>query len=284
MLLSIITPISKLAGHLTNLSSWLVDAVELGVEVVLVHDVNDAETSIELKDVIHSLKNRCLILLESKYGSPGAARNAGLEQSSGRWVMFWDGDDVGDIREVLTELSRPEVDQFEAIIFQYDIRKICVSSIGYTTAEQSITDNFTKVAVNPGLWRMCFQGRIARKFKFPEISMAEDQMFLTLLDLPNLRTYFSQRIVYHYYTGRIGQLTSNPDAIDDLFTTIKQLRSCILLNPDNFLVILLLRQSITALKRGRWGLKATGARSIFWLCCRYPKVTYQGLTDIRRHN
>ena len=281
MLLSIVTPVSRLAGQLENLASWLERAIDLGIEVILVHDVQDTNTSKELQNLYKAIEKSNLHFIEGNFGSPGAARNIGLASTTGEWVMFWDGDDVGDIERTLSELSVAENENYDALVFQYDVRKINASNDGFTTVFQSNTYNVLSVAANPGLWRMCFKGELARKHRFQPISMAEDQMFLVEISLPKLRIFFSSEVSYHYYIGRLGQLTSNSQAIKDLNLTIRDLRTRLSQEVDEFKVILLLRQSITAIKRGQIKLKSLGAISLFIFLLTQPRHSYQGLKQIK---
>ena len=280
-LLSIIVPVSRLSGELGNLKSWLGKALDLGVEAILVHDVQDKATSVELHEIQTEANSEGLQLIEGNYGSPGAARNMGIKVSTGQWVMFWDGDDVGEIENVLHEIATQAINSLDAIVFQYDIRQIGIMANDYVVNRNTETLNMISTAVNPGLWRICFNGDLVRKFQFLEISMAEDQMFLVSIDFSNLRIYYSKRLAYHYYRGRSGQLTRNPKAIKDLAVTIQELKSQMSFKPSYFIAILLIRQSITAIKRGRNQLKFAGLVSIFWLIFSNPRISIYSAYQIK---
>lgn len=280
-LLSIIVPVSRLAGELENLKIWLGKAVSLGVETIIVHDVQDEVTSIELQDIQTGIEGGSLTVVEGKFGSPGAARNVGLQISTGQWVMFWDGDDVGEIESVLDELTLHATNSIDAIVFQFDTRTIALSKNFYKVSQNAKTEDSIAVATNPGLWRMCFRGDLVRNFKFPELSMAEDQMFLTAINFYDLRILYSNRLAYHYYRGRSGQLTQNPNAIKDLVLTISELKTQMLLEANFFLAILLFRQSLTAMKRGKSKTKLVGLRSMFWIFLRYPKMAIYSAYQVK---
>ena len=94
--LTIVVPISSMAGRLNNLSSWLCEALDFDVEVRLVHDFHDEDTSREVQELLRKLNNKNIIFLEMKFGSPGLARNHGLKDANSKWVMFVDSDDYFD--------------------------------------------------------------------------------------------------------------------------------------------------------------------------------------------
>ena len=54
-LLTIVTPISQMAGRLQNLQTWLSRLGNLSVEVVLIHDKKDELTGIALREMICKL-------------------------------------------------------------------------------------------------------------------------------------------------------------------------------------------------------------------------------------
>lgn len=280
-LLSVVVPISRLAGELVNLESWLQKTLDYEVEIILIHDFQDSQTSLELREIIDSIKNSNIILIEGRFGSPGEARNIGLLSTSGLWVMFWDGDDVGDVDVVMTELREPRSSDFDAIVFQYDIRRVNQSITKFQNINKSKTNDLESIAVNPGLWRICLKGHLARTSKFPSLSMAEDQIFLAEINFAKLKIFFSEKIAYHYYVGRLGQLTKNPVAINDLRETIIFLKSKITQAEDLFLVILVLRQSVTAIRRGRLKLKIFAAFEMINVLIDHPCISLKALRVIK---
>ena len=68
MELSIIVPISDMAGKLDLLKDWLQETYSECIEVFLIHDKKDEGTSIELKNLERSIKklniNASLFFLE----------------------------------------------------------------------------------------------------------------------------------------------------------------------------------------------------------------------------
>ncbi len=106
-------------------------------------------------------------------------------------------------------------------------------------------------------------------------------MFLLSIDLPTSRMYFSERLVYHYFKGRVGQLTSNPTAIKDLRQTIGDLRKFHVQKPSQFLNILLLRQLMTVVRRGDLASKLLGVNTFFWLVHHYSQITFRSLAIIK---
>jgi glycosyltransferase involved in cell wall biosynthesis len=104
-LLSVIVPVTKMAGKMNLLASWTIHTLDLNIEVIIIHDIGDLATGTELKKLIHENSLSNVILIEGRYGSPGFARNAGLEVATGEWFVFWDSDDRPLVNNVMLALS-----------------------------------------------------------------------------------------------------------------------------------------------------------------------------------
>jgi glycosyltransferase involved in cell wall biosynthesis len=212
--LSVVTPISKMAGKLENLSEWLHQIRSLPIQAVIVHDIQDDETGPELDALISELDNPRVILIHKFCGSPGTARNLGLLSATSDWICFWDSDD------------RPRVKEFlEMIVTAADSKKsFCVGS--YLQITPSSMQNqllrpkepfeFEQLLGNPGIWRMGFSRKLIKGKKFAEYRMAEDQYFICSLNLSGADAYISEKPVYEYFSGFGNQLTKNRNALDDL--------------------------------------------------------------------
>ena len=69
--LSVIVPISKMAGKLGSLKSWVKEAIKNDVQVILVHDYRDQETSDELSEFVRQVDSYAIAFIEGKFGAPG---------------------------------------------------------------------------------------------------------------------------------------------------------------------------------------------------------------------
>ncbi len=255
-LLSVIIPLTQMAGRMKNLDTWLSETINCSINIVIVHDIQDSFTSIELNDLLKKYRHLEIDLVEGFFGSPGLARNAGLKSPRGTWITFWDADDLPNPREVLAAIS--EADELTEVI------------IGNFTVDSPNGVKLVKhhkrvgtVAVNPGLWRMLIRSLILEEVRFGSTRMGEDQLFLIDLNLGSRKIHFSERNLYCYFQGDPMQLTSNQVLINEVQGTLdaanerinkdKQLRSM-------FSEIVLLRLLVTTLFR----TKGTGKlRQVF---------------------
>ena len=245
--LSAVVPVSRMAGKLGYLSEWLTEASKYDLEIIIVHDKQDSQTSSELRSLISNTKNPRIIFIEGLFGNPGGARNAGLERVTGNWIVFWDSDDLPCINKILTETYDARND-VEVVIGQYQVINVNTGIIGTNGEHKSIRD----VAMNPGLWRMIFKSESIQGVRFPNLRMAEDQVFLSRIRIAEKRVKFTSNVLYKYHTGFHSQLTNSKNALSDLPQAIRQIgshASFVSSNQLKFNTFLMARQLFTTLTK-----------------------------------
>jgi len=246
-LLSIVIPISKMAGKLENLRISL-SSIEKHPEIqaVLIHDKQDPVTGSEVIALVNSLNNSNIQIFEGVFGNPGSARNRGIELSKSDWITFWDSDDIGNALEVVSDIERYGltksliVGQFKIVNHQLD-----------SESEVSQSSSISEIPKSPGIWRFVFRNEELTKFK--EISMGEDQLFI-VYNLPeNQFIHFSTSNYYTYFIGHATQLTRNKSKIRDLLiasSTMLELIGSSVGTKRTFLAEITIRQLLTILKKG----------------------------------
>ena len=200
-LLTAIIPITMMAGRLRNLELCLSGCANLPIALILIHDIQDSATSSELKQILLDHKELDIKLIEGEYGSPGLARNAGLQEPLAPWVVFWDSDDLPKPRTVLDALKGAGYEP-ELIIGDF-----CTNSSN-TIRVIRHSGKLLNVAMNPGLWRIIIRSDIISELTFCSTRMGEDQLFILDLIPESRNTLFSHEIFYEYFLGDPLQLTS----------------------------------------------------------------------------
>lgn len=244
-ILTVIVPISRMAGKLQNLKTWINLIIGTNIKVILVHDFQDIETSKELIEFIDSISTPQIVYLEKHFGSPGLARNAGLTLADTEWCCFWDSDDIPNIEKTIFNIGN-SLPGTEIIISNFEI----VSGENCTVVNHY--SNLDHVALNPGLWRMVFKTAIVKKEKFLDLRMGEDQIFLLDIDISKRNIEFSKEVTYSYISGTEGQLTnqSNLNSLSAL-SIIEESVQNKNYTLNKFLSIVYLRLFLSALKRLR---------------------------------
>lgn len=247
-LLTAIVPVSRMAGKLENFESWISQASPK-IKIIVVHDFQDDATGKELRTIIGS--NIHIKFIEGIFGSPGAARNAGLEFADTLWTVFWDSDDLPNTTETLEILGRGS-DQKDVIVTSFDVRSLGVDGNVRKsfTPNGSIGKKLRYLASDPGIWRVLFRTEIVSNLTFTDLRMGEDVLFLARA-LDNSKYFvFENVITYSYFRNVPGQLTSNARNIRDLLEVLAQInyKSLNKFVEVNFLLTLIAKQSISLIK------------------------------------
>jgi glycosyltransferase involved in cell wall biosynthesis len=246
-MLTAIVPVSGMAGRLDHLEKWLPTIVHLDIQIVIVHDHRDDETEIQLLAILGAINSSKIVFLSGTFGSPGAARNAGLERVDSEYVCFWDSDDLPYPQAVLSEIEIHSGD-FDILVGQYVFSFNDSKDIQHDKAKDfSLRD----VAINPGLWRVVFRRDFIMAVKFKKMRMGEDQLFLAEIMTFKPRVSFSSTVFYNYFVGHPAQLTQSPTAIAELsyaFTEMLALREKTSRREFEFTSIMISRMTLTLAK------------------------------------
>jgi hypothetical protein len=120
--LSVVVPITGRPNRMTNLLGWLPQFEKINGEVILVHDLSDGATSELLARTVEEIGNDFnLVLIEGRFGSAGAARNAGKRLAQGAWTTFWDCDDVPNLESVRDLLVTSTNSEFDFLCGSFNV-------------------------------------------------------------------------------------------------------------------------------------------------------------------
>ena len=210
--LTVVVPVTLMAGKLHRLENAVTECVRLGIETIIIHDIRDSETELELREMESKFESKLLKVFTEKLGSPGMARNLGLLHAAGAWISFWDSDDA------------PVPSAFKSMIEKAQLagKNVAVGSFKFL-AEVENSQTKTKVFGTrlkdigrmPGIWRFAFKREFITSTKFTEYRMGEDQVFLASLKINSDQIYRSSDVVYLYDHNFHGQLTRDLNAITD---------------------------------------------------------------------
>jgi len=108
-LVSVIIPVYNHAGILKLSLNSVLNQTHRPLEVIVVNDGSTDDFESEIKDIIldHRYDEINIKVINQKNKGAPSARNRGFAESSGRFVIFWDADTIGEpsmIRKMLRAL------------------------------------------------------------------------------------------------------------------------------------------------------------------------------------
>ena len=285
-LLTVVVPVYRMAGRLTNFRRWIGEIDENLVQVLLIHDGPNKETSNELREILSDSEKYRIEIIEVSVGSPGLARNEGLYRAKGRWVIFWDSDDLPIVKNVMEILD--EVDgSVEIICGCFET----INAINGTTSvieyheNDSLDVKLSKISMQPGIWRFIFRIDVLKGMEFEGMKLAEDQIFLLDSKLLNRKVLFTNKVFYKYFIGDFLQITNDKSLISELryswqaiFRRTKEYEG-----DRSFHMMLLIKLCLTLFKRGSLSLRVFTIFSSIKMFVQYPVVMAKTLLTLGKY-
>lgn len=214
LLVSFIMPIGNLDRDYENISTNISEFASVdGSELILVVDSPPTKRLEVFLETASTRDN--LLIISGQFGNPGAPRNLGMDNASGKWLSFIDSDDKTDFINFVEMIKEADNLNKDLVIGNYMIENNGILSRPENIQDHS-ADVWQHLARNPGIWRMGFKHTELHGVRFPEYRMGEDQVFLVRLRFWNISTHISSRNVYIYRKNIVGQLTTDKLAIRDL--------------------------------------------------------------------
>lgn len=270
--ITVICPVRNMEGRLENLKSW-VGNCDLSFQIILICDSSTDNTLCELQEIKSDNPYLRIEILEGSFGSPGCARNAGLEQAKNNLVVFWDSDDVGDPRLLSKEIRTYDFDSLDAVVFGYEIYSDRRKLKMWTPWPNTRTRCLDKVSLNPGIWRFCFKLSSLQEARFLSLKMGEDQLFMNHFLRKSPKIEFNNTVTYRYYVNVESQLTSDATALGDLSGVVKILLSQLNSDKSNqrFTIRILGKILATQIKRCKVCVKIQAFINLIQLTLWFPK-------------
>jgi glycosyltransferase involved in cell wall biosynthesis len=221
-LLSVIVPVAMGRGPYSRLFTWLPQATDHDLEVILVLDEFSHIVPPEFLSAVNKYATSKFKIVLGNFGSPGSARNFGLEQASGEWISFWDSDDLPNLKNFLEMVHQADSLQYEVAVGSFKWRnEIDPNNFKSYINPETIEEFIQSAGRTPGIWRFAAKRKKLINL-FSTLQMAEDQEFLLANNLLSHKVFISTSEVYEYFTGSGIHQTSSPANFKDLRRAMKQ--------------------------------------------------------------
>jgi glycosyltransferase involved in cell wall biosynthesis len=219
--LSVIVPVAMGREPYSRLFTWLPQATDHDLEVILVLDEFSHIAPPEFLSAVNKYATSKFKIVLGKFGSPGSARNFGLEKASGAWVSFWDSDDLPNLKNFIEMVNFAQSMQYEVAVGSFKWRSE-TDPDNFKSYKNPVTieEFIQSVGRTPGIWRFAAKRKNLINL-FSTLQMAEDQEFLLANKFLSHKIFISTSEVYEYFTGSGIHQTSSPANFKDLRRAMK---------------------------------------------------------------
>lgn len=230
--LTVIIPIGGKSPSTEVLLSWMTADILKKIKIILILDGLEIETSSNFYKSLDKLISSNLRILETDCKNPGGARNRGISLVDTPWMAFWDSDDIPEVDHVLRAILESPPSR-TVIRGGYSLQDIKNGRIVVFEEEKLTNDMSILFQSGPGLWRYIFKTESVLNVRFPELSMAEDQIYLFKALTSAESIAEDSRIFYTYQMNNSNQLTNSRNKLKDLFAAFELLVDVYNTNPTN---------------------------------------------------
>ncbi|WP_410513142.1 glycosyltransferase family A protein [Paenibacillus sp. BR2-3] len=213
MILSIVVPAYNLEQYITPMLNSLLNQSEQQFEVIIVDDGSTDQTYNTAVEILSGSPSLHYRILRTDNRGVSAARNKGLSEAIGKYVMFLDGDDYvsHDLVHTIDEHTREHEHEPEMICWGYDlVRENKSTIVSFTSKLNVITgiEALNHIFIDKSL--RVWTGSIAFKRAFllengieytERCVNGEDQEFIykalsrapKVISIPDVLSYYLQR-------------------------------------------------------------------------------------------
>lgn len=228
-LVSVIVPVYKVEPYLVRCIESIIKQSYKNIEVILVDD-GSPDNCGKICDKYASSDSRIRVIHRAN-GGLSAARNSGIDNAKGKYILFVDSDDFIDydlIEYSLSNLHKTDADIafvfFELFYDSEDTRT------GYDELQQNYTDfvatpvqalNEVLYEKNATLhsWAKLYKKELFKDVRFPEGRLFEDAGTTYKLILKSNKISISNAKKYHYLvrSGSIARSRFSPAMMDSVY-------------------------------------------------------------------
>ncbi|HHY82924.1 MAG TPA: glycosyltransferase [Clostridiales bacterium] len=208
-LVSIIVPVYNTESFIDTCLTSIRNQTYKNIQIILVND-GSTDSSPEICSR-HAEDDSRIMVLHKYNGGVSSARNAGLDVSTGTYIMFVDSDDRIESNAVETLVNVQKTYDFDVIVFGYCMEynsknetiRICSPSQSYYSKEQlmPLAARMIEDGRMHPIWNKFYKASILKRLNIcfeEQLNLAEDVLFNyhVIFEIESL--HITDRCFYHY--------------------------------------------------------------------------------------
>lgn len=200
MKISVIIPCYNSYKFMKNCLLTLENQTIKCFEVIVVDDCSTDDSYNKLLQYQKNTKMKMKVLRLNENSGPGVARNKGIEEAAGEYIIFCDSDDWYEINFI--EILLNNIKKNSEIIL-YDYNKIIKNKKLKAESLKNFSNNYKKedfiANVEQSLCCMCIKRELVKEIKIPNLYNGEDIAIVPILLSKAKEISFIKKSLYNYY-------------------------------------------------------------------------------------
>ena len=213
-LISVIVPVYNTQQYLEKCLDSIVKQTYQNLEIILVNDGSIDESEIICQK--YQKKDKRIKYIKQHNGGLSVARNTGIENANGKYLIFIDSDDYVNVHFV-DELYSALINN-NSDIAVCDYQKVYekdadIYSKNTAVIQKNVSNKFDNLynensAVTVVAWNKIYKKEIFDKIKYPIGKIHEDEYIIHYI-LDNIKSITYVRAKYYYYYQRESSITGS---------------------------------------------------------------------------
>ncbi|MBR6253600.1 MAG: glycosyltransferase [Clostridia bacterium] len=230
--LSIIIPVYKVEQYLSECIDSVLNQHLTNIEIILVDD-GSPDNCPKICDEYAS-KNKIIKVIHKENGGLSSARNSGIKEASGEYLMFIDSDDYlnpdADVKELFKYMNGVDVIQYNFAFYFDDTKKIVYLKEPQIDNDRTFYEQILKKIENDDLSVQAWS-KVVRKdlifnnnLFFEEGILSEDIDWSLKVYLYAKSLFTCNNVVYMYRQNRNGSITNKASKkrVDSLYFVVRK--------------------------------------------------------------
>lgn len=219
---SIIVPVHNGEKHLRETMECITKQTLTDIEIIFVDD-GSTDTTVRIIEEYQKEDARIILFKNSK-SNAGAARNFAMDRAKGKYLLFWDADDLFDLQAVELMYQRIEQDHADIVICNADhydtesqkyIPKTQYLNWSYMPDTVPFSkESFPKYILNFSAqvaWNKMFSAEFVKRngIRFQEIPRINDHYFVSVSMILAEKITITDKVLVHYRVNQKENLTGS---------------------------------------------------------------------------
>lgn len=247
-LVSVIVPIYNVEKYLTRCVNSILEQTYSNLEIILVND-GSKDNCLEICKNLEEKDDR-IVVVNKQNGGLGSARNAGIEASTGEYLLFIDSDDYIDERMVerlhsLLNETNASIAACDFLCFFEDgscEKKTKRNNVITYSKEDALKYMFWSDKIRWSAWNKLYKRELFESVRYAEGVYSEDMATTYLLYEQCDKIVWTEECYYYYFIRNTGIMKSRPpkryadeiDIIEQICEHYKKYHQDLLFYPQAF--------------------------------------------------
>lgn len=208
-------------------------------EIILVNDASTDNTLVKLNGFKSRYPENVIVINKTVNGGAAEARNSGLDEAKGEWIVFFDPDDAlvdngyglllrlveSDDMDILSfGVNHVNDSEWKSELTQIGLGNLQIEWRG--TGQEYVQKGFSGVC-----WRFLFRRSVLEGRKFQSMFFLEDLVFVLPVFLSKIKVAKTETIIYYYIVRQSSATTMiDPHKLnrgcDDILMAIQFMDQC----------------------------------------------------------